>query len=201
MTRSIETTRVASAFFLSGAAALVYQVAWQRLLFVIVGVDTESVTIVVSTFMLGLGLGAVLGGWLADRSPRRILLAFCAFEAGIAAFGLVSVDLMLSTSVLFAGLPRGLAAALSFALLVLPTVCMGATLPMLVAHAYQTSRNIGVSTGTLYFINTLGAALGTLAMGWFLLYWLDLREAVRVAAGLNLLASAVIGVGLIGRPT
>lgn len=67
---------IAAAFFLSGFAALVYQLAWQRLLFVMVGVDIESVTIIVSTFMLGLGLGAVLGGWLADRWPTRILLAF-----------------------------------------------------------------------------------------------------------------------------
>jgi hypothetical protein len=57
--RSIEATRVAAAFFLSGFAAAVYQVAWQRLLFVIVGVDIESITIIVSTLMLGLGVGAL----------------------------------------------------------------------------------------------------------------------------------------------
>ena len=60
-------------FFLSGIAALVYQVCWQRMLFVAFGVDIESVTIIVSTFMFGLGARALLGGELADRYPRSAL--------------------------------------------------------------------------------------------------------------------------------
>jgi predicted membrane-bound spermidine synthase len=191
-------TRVGIAFFLSGAAALIYQVAWQRLLFVAVGVDLESVTIVVSTFMLGLGLGAVLGGWLADRLPGRILVAFCLFEAAIALYGAFSTDLLLASAAAFAGLGRTQAAALSFALLLLPTVAMGATLPMLVADATARSGNVGVSTGTLYFINTLGAALGSMAVGFLLLYWLDLRQATLLAAALNALASATVATALVG---
>ncbi|WP_457443007.1 fused MFS/spermidine synthase [Roseateles sp. P5_E4] len=193
------TGPVATAFFLSGFAALVYQLAWQRLLFVVVGVDIESVTIIVSTFMLGLGVGAVLGGQLADRWPNRILAAFCVFEALIALYGLASVDLLQTCAALFAGLSRPAAAALSFALLILPTVCMGATLPMLVAHGWQRSGNVGVSTGTLYFINTLGAACGAFAIGFVLLYWLDLRQVVWLASGLNAAASAVVALNLRGR--
>ena len=193
------TLRIAAAFFLSGFAALVYQLAWQRLLFAVVGVDIESVTIVVSTFMLGLGLGALLGGVLADRWPARILLAFCLFEGAIATYGLVSVDLLQACAALFAGLSRPAASGLSFALLILPTVCMGATLPMLVAHAWRSSGNVGVSTGTLYFINTLGAACGAFAMGFVLLYWMDLRQAVWLAAGLNVTASLFVASLLRGR--
>ena len=199
MERSIGAIRVAAAFFLSGFAALVYQVAWQRLLFVVVGVDIESVTIIVSTFMLGLGIGAALGGILADRFPQRILLAFCLFESGIAAYGLISVDLLTSSGYLFTGLSHSAAALLCFALLLLPTVCMGATLPMLIAHAFKTSGNVGMSTGTLYFINTLGAAIGALAVGFFLLYWLDIPQTVGVAASMNLAASALVATALVWR--
>lgn len=190
------TVRVALAFFLSGSAALIYQVAWQRLLFAVVGVDIESVTIVVSTFMVGLGLGAVLGGWLADRLPTRILAAFCLFEAAIALYGWWSADLLLASAGAFAGLGRLQAAGLSFLLLLLPTVAMGATLPMLVADAYTRTRHVGVSTGTLYFINTCGAALGSLSVGLVLPYWLDLRQVTHLAAGLNLLASALVATAL-----
>jgi MFS family permease len=197
--KSIGTTRVAAAFFLSGFAALVYQVAWQRLLFVIVGVDIESITIVVSTFMLGLGVGAALGGIIADRFPQRILLTFCLCEGAIAAYGVISVDLLISSGHLFSGLGRPTAAALSFALLLLPTMCMGATLPMLIAHAFKTSGNVGVSTGALYFINTLGAAIGAFAVGFFILYWLDIRETVRVAASMNIAASAIVASALVRR--
>lgn len=199
MGRSIGAVRVAAAFFLSGFAALVYQVAWQRLLFVIVGVDIESITIIVSTFMLGLGVGAALGGIIADRFPQRILLTFCLFEGVIAAYGLISVDLLISSGHLFSGLDRPAAALLSFALLLLPTMCMGATLPMLIAHAFKTSGNVGMSTGTLYFINTLGAAIGAFAVGFFILYWLDIRQTVSVAAGMNLAASAIVATALVWR--
>jgi predicted membrane-bound spermidine synthase len=181
--------RIGAAFFLSGAAALIYQVVWQRLLFTVVGVDIESVTIVVSTFMLGLGLGALVGGRIADRWPHRVLVAFALCELGIGVFGYFSADLILGMGQVFAQLSRPMAAALSFGMLVFPTLCMGATLPMLVADAFRASRNIGVSTGALYFINTLGAALGACAVGFVLLYWLDLRQTVAAAAGLNAVAA------------
>ena len=77
------TQRLAPLFFVSGAAALIYQVCWQRLLFTALGVDMESVTLIVSVFMLGLGLGALLGGQLADRFPGRALGLFAAAELGI----------------------------------------------------------------------------------------------------------------------
>jgi len=190
----VEKTRIGIAFFLSGLAALVYQVAWQRLLFVVIGVDLESVTIVVSTFMLGLGAGAVLGGWLADVLPRRILLVFCLFELGISAFGCFSVDAILALSQTFTSLSRLEASVLCFMILLFPTVCMGATLPMLVANAARSSGNIGLSTGSLYFINTAGAALGAFGMGFVLLYWLDIRESVLVAAAANASGSLIIAI-------
>ena len=49
-------------FFFSGFPALIYQLTWQRALFRIFGVNIESVTIVVTAFMLGLGLGSLAGG-------------------------------------------------------------------------------------------------------------------------------------------
>ena len=77
-------------FFFSGFPALIYQLTWQRELFLIFGVNIESVTIVVTAFMLGLGFGSLAGGWLsciasatdADGcSPRsrcsRLCLASC----------------------------------------------------------------------------------------------------------------------------
>lgn len=190
---ALQDWRIVSAFFLSGFAALVYQVIWQRLLFVVVGVDIESVTIVVSAFMLGMGVGAVVGGWLADRVSEHILLVFCLAEIAIACYGLVSVDLLAGSAEFFGGMGRSAAATLCFGLLLLPTVCMGATLPLLVAHAFRSSRSVGVSTGTLYFVNTLGAAGGALAVGFLLLYWFDMHQVARLAAGTNLLAALIIG--------
>lgn len=78
-------------FFLSGFPALLYQVVWQRALFAIYGVNIESVTIVVSAFMLGLGIGSLVGGLLSERPGMPLLLFFGAAELGIACFGVVSL--------------------------------------------------------------------------------------------------------------
>jgi hypothetical protein len=67
---------------------------------------------------------------------------------------------------------------------------MGATLPMLVAFLVRTIGNVGVSIGGLYFINTAGAAIGALAVGFLLLYYLELDTTIYAAAGVNFLVAA-----------
>src|ERR1700741_1772451 len=92
-------------FFFSGAPALIYQLTWQRALFLIFGVNIESVTIVVTAFMLGLGIGSLAGGWLSKRRgiPLLPLLAFIEFITG--SFGLVSMALFDTVGELVIGWP------------------------------------------------------------------------------------------------
>lgn len=178
-------------FFLSGAAALAYQVCWQRVLFFSLGTDVESVTVVVSTFMLGLGLGALAGGWLADRFSSRIVVLFAAAEAGIGGFGLISPALLTGVADSLVQSSRAVTAAASFGLLLFPTCLMGATLPMLIAHFLRHYGSVGVSTGQLYFVNTLGAAIGALSVGLYGFSFLTLREVIYCAAAVNLIVAAV----------
>src|SRR5436305_14412780 len=77
-------------FFVSGFAALLYQVIWQRLLVFFSGADVYAVTLIVTTFMAGLGLGNLRGGYLADRFSRRTyLLMFVAAEVALKSFRLL----------------------------------------------------------------------------------------------------------------
>jgi predicted membrane-bound spermidine synthase len=188
-----------AAFFVSGTAALIYQVCWQRLLFQAFGVDIESVTIIVSTFMLGLGVGALAGGELADRYPGRALALFAATELAIAAFGALSPWLIRAVGAATVRGSLAEIAAVNFLLLLVPTVLMGATLPILVTHVVRHLRNIGVSIGLLYFANTLGAALGAAATGMLALYYLGLSTTLYVAAALNVCVSAGVWFGIRGR--
>lgn len=169
-------------FLLSGACALVYQVAWQRILFASFGADLESITIIVSAFMLGLGAGALAGGALADRWPKHALALFALAEGGIGLFALGSPALFrwVGEATVTASLP--VIAAVNFALVLVPTLLMGASLPILVADLARRWRNIGRATGQLYAVNTLGAALGALLAGFVLFYWLTLDNAIRLAA-------------------
>lgn len=183
---------VAIPFLTSGFAALTYQVCWQRLLFAAFGADIESITIIVSSFMLGLGVGAHVGGQLADAFPRRIVALFAGAELAIGLFGLASPLLIAWVAQLTLQAAPATVAVANFALILLPTTLMGATLPMLVAFLVQKSANVGVSIGGLYFINTLGAAIGAAAVGLVLLHHLDLVETIYFAAALNFFAAALL---------
>jgi hypothetical protein len=69
---------------------------------------------------------------------------------------------------------------------------MGATLPMLVAFLVRSQGNVGVSIGGLYFINTLGAALGATTVGFFWFYYFGLNATIYGAAVINLMVSASV---------
>jgi predicted membrane-bound spermidine synthase len=181
---------VHAVFFLSGAAALAYQLCWQRLLFVSFGIDIESVTIIVSTFMLGLGIGAWVGGRVADRWPTRLVAMFAAFELAIGLFGLASEPLIRTVATHTLGSPRVAVATVNFALLLIPTSLMGATLPILVTHAVRQNGLIGASIGRLYFVNTLGAALGTLALTSFGFRHIGITTTIWLAALVNFVVAS-----------
>ncbi|QBH02975.1 hypothetical protein EYC57_05445 [Xanthomonas oryzae] len=171
-------------FFLSGAAALIYQVSWQRLLFSGLGADTLSVAVIVSVFMLGLGLGALIGGWAADRatSPLRWFLAV---ELGIACYGICSVAVIDRVMMHAGGLGHGVVMLGALFALIVPTTLMGMTLPILVILLDRVVRNIGEATGSLYLANTMGAASGAIGTGLYLFHIMDLRQVTWLAAAIN----------------
>jgi predicted membrane-bound spermidine synthase len=172
-------------FCASGFAALLYQVVWQRALFTIYGINIESVTMVVTAFMLGLGFGSLIGGALSRRPERPVLLYFAGFELAIGAYGacsLIVFEWVGSATVLSSSWLIGLT---TFALVLVPTLLMGATLPLLVAHAVSVSRNVGRSVGWLYFVNTLGSAGAAFAAVWWILGGLGQQGTVLLAAGVN----------------
>jgi predicted membrane-bound spermidine synthase len=89
--RGLDLALVGLLFAMSGAAALVYQVAWQRILALHTGVSVQSVATIVAAFMLGLGLGSEAGGALSARvSARRALAIFAGIELGIGGFAVCS---------------------------------------------------------------------------------------------------------------
>jgi len=182
-------------FFLSGAAALVYQVAWQRLLALHSGVGLYSVSMIVAAFMAGLGIGSHLGGRASARvAPGAALRAFALLELLIGAFGSASTwiyyDWLYPRAVHLAS-PSWPAGLVHFAALLPPTLLMGMSLPFLVRALVTDAEGAGRRIGWLYGINVLGAAAGALAGPWLLFPRGGIRGAVLSAAGANL----VVGLG------
>jgi spermidine synthase len=182
-------------FLLSGATSLMYEVAWAKLLTLEFGSAAWSIATVVASFMAGLGSGGAWAGRRADRI-RRPLRVYGFLELGIALFGMVSGPLLENIARVLDplyGLVDGYFAfyllaqfLLSFVMLVVPTFLMGASLPVLIVAVSREEtfrRNVAV----FYGINTLGAAIGTLVAGVFLLSALGIAHTIWVAVALGLL--------------
>jgi spermidine synthase len=177
-------------FFASGFPALIYQIVWQRALFAIYGLNIQSVTIVVSAFMLGLGLGSLAGGALS-RSARLPLVAwFGLAEFGTAAFGLESLRLFRWIGEFTAGSSAVMTGLAAFSLIIVPTLLMGATLPLLVEHSVRSSHNVGSSVGGLYFANTLGSGVACFVAADVLMRLLGQSGSLHLAASINTLVGA-----------
>lgn len=191
LARGFSEQAIVPIFFGSGFAALLYQVAWQRALFTIFGTGSESVTVVVTAFMLGLGLGGLLGGWAAGRVSSQLKM-FAGLELGIGLFGLISLAVFGWVGQYTAKWNLLGVAVTSMLLLLIPTLLMGATLPMLVTHGVKRYPNVGRSVGLLYFTNTLGSAAACFVSAYYLLPDLGLSGAVRVAAFINITLALVV---------
>lgn len=149
-------------FFLSGAAALIYQTAWHRLLGLFAGADTIAAALIVGAFLLGLGIGSLVAGFYADRLSRRAsLVAFAICEVGIAAFALISPWLyydVIYRELLPLSSSRAVIFAIVFASLLWPTFLMGCSLPFLSKAVVSQISGSAKLIGWLYGLNTLGAA-------------------------------------------
>lgn len=192
--KMIETQRelistLAAIFFISGFSALIYQVCWQRLLFTGFGVDLTSVTIIISIFMVGLGMGAFYGGRMADKFKENTIFIFCLIELLIGVFGFFSSKLILLLQDHFVYSSILKISFLNFILLLFPTFLMGSTLPLLTSFFNRFLNNVGESIGVLYFYNTLGAGFGALGTGFIFFNYIGLSETIYIAATLNMIVA------------
>ena len=189
------------AFLLSGMSGLMYQVVWVRMLTRYLGTTTSATTTVLCVFMGGLALGAFIGGKIADRIENR-LFGYVIIEIGIALTALLSSFTIISVlggvyvdfyqffgnNYLFLTTVRII---FSMICLLIPTVLMGSTLPLLVALITHHNHYFQHGLGRLYSINTYGAVLGVFLTGFFLLGALGERSSLYLAALLNLAAAVL----------
>lgn len=178
-------------FFFSGFASLIYQVSWQSLLTVYYGVGSVSIILIVSVYMLGLGLGALVGGILSENVRGRITL-YCIVELLIGFFGLVSLFFLEYLGRRTAGSSYPVSFVCMFLFLCIPTFLMGITLPLLTKIFNRIVHNFLVSVSYLYFINTLGAAAGAIFGSYVIVSFFGFDNAIYIAAAINFVLAALI---------
>lgn len=165
-------------FFLSGFTSLVFEVLWERMLMQVFGSTTFAISTLLTAFMAGLALGSILGGRVAHRI-KRPLLVYGLLEGCIGLYGLAVPFLLAALPDLYGAmfnrylgdfytfsLLRFLAV---FVILLLPTTLMGATLPIVSQWISRRERLFEGSIGLLYGMNTFGACIGCFLAGFVLL--------------------------------
>ncbi|HBH61706.1 MAG TPA: spermidine synthase [Nitrospiraceae bacterium] len=187
-------------FFLSGAAALVYQVVWVRSLILIFGGTHLAVTTVLSVFMGGLALGSYFIGRRVD-TMKRPLQFYGMLELGIAVSAMLFIVLLKVYPSVYIFLARGgetsrlyltvLRVFVTFLALIVPTTLMGGTLPVLVRFVSGQFRKVDTKLSLLYGFNTLGAVAGTASAAFVLLRFYSVSTALNTAIILNVIIGIV----------
>jgi spermidine synthase len=187
------------AIFLSGTAALIYQSLWLRALGLIFGTSSFAVAIVLSVFMLGLGLGSFIFGKLSEKVKHPKIL-FVVIELLIAILAMTSFMLLQDfsrfeslyyftynhTNFFILSLVRFL---ISFFILLPPSILIGGTIPVISKYCISSKETLGSQFGLLYTFNTLGAFVGVLLTGFLLIWLFGTIGTLSIAISLNVLAA------------
>jgi len=189
-------------FFLSGMSSLIYEAIWLRMLVLIFGSTTLAVSTVLTAFMGGLAIGSLWFGRFIDRW-KHPLLTYAILEIGIGLYALLvpvifpllvplyqSVWDLYHPTIFWFNLLRFI---LILVVLLIPTILMGATLPVLASHYTHRPERAEQRIGALYALNTTGAVAGTFATGFILLPALGVQTTTFVAVVFNLIIGIAAG--------
>jgi spermidine synthase len=193
---------IAVAFALSGLAALVYEVAWTRIVALLIGPSTYAFALMLSCFLVGLALGSALAARWIDRWRANAtgLMAFALAGAAIGALALLPAlsgvvpyvrEMTRQHSQSFYALYAAYFGLLAL-LLLLPTTILGAVFPVAVRAGLGGMADVGRKVGQLYAANTVGAIAGSVIGGFVLIPALGLARAVAVGVAIHLLAASVL---------
>jgi len=189
-------------FAVSGISGLIYEVTWSKYLSLFMGSTAYSHMIVLATFMGGLALGAFFWGRFADRTLNPLRM-YAALEIIIGAYCATYPFLMSVTEKLFILMATGfhlqvspvsltlVKILLSMTTLLLPTFCMGGTLPVLLKVLTRSLGEAGKDIATLYWVNSFGAVVGAALAGFFLIQRYSLDGATWIAAVINLVVGTI----------
>ena len=191
----------------TGFSGLVYEVAWQKYLAILLGSHSEATAAILGLFLAGLALGYGLFGGLTRRRversiatgrPARLLWLYGGVEACIGLWALVFPWTFAAVQALSLALPQGaggagfaIDVALSALLVLPPTLLMGSTIPLLTQVLARDLEHATRVHAWVYAFNTAGAFAGALAGGFWLIPRLGLDGTLFAMSAVNLAAGAV----------
>jgi spermidine synthase len=189
-------------FAVSGFSGLIYESIWTHYLKLFLGHAAYAQTLVLAIFMGGMALGSGLAGRRSQRW-RNLLRGYAVVEGTVGLLALAfhpifvgATELTFSSILPRLGSPQAVAAWkwLLGTILILPqSVLLGMTFPLMSAGLIRRAPDgSGRTLSTLYFVNSIGGAVGVLASGFFLIRAVGLPGTIAVAGGINLVLAAVV---------
>ena len=190
-----------AALAIAGCLGLFYQIAWTRLLIPVVGSSVYAFTIILTTVLLGIGVGSLLAAIPSFRESscwRAVAITMglgsCSVLAGL--FAVNELPRMFTAMAQGTGdrtwllfLSQGtLAASIVF----IPACCMGAALPLGIAAWRNEVGSRGWAVGGMYAANTIGAIVGSVLAGFAFLPWLGATGLIRLGATLGMVVTVVL---------
>lgn len=186
------------AFIFSGAAALIYEITWIRPLQFLLGSTTYTISIIFSAFMLGLALGS----WFISKRIGKIKnlpKTYAHIEMAIGLYGVLLLSIFNILPDIYDGLYflhgnfylfEIVQFLLVFIVLLVPTMLMGMTFPIIVK--YYTKNKLGRAIGEAYAANNLGAIIGSFAAGFILIPLIGIKGSIIFAGVINMLIGSLI---------
>jgi len=184
-------------FFFSGMTGLIYEILWTRMIVKVIGGAPFAISIILTVFMGGLGLGSYIASRYIDRveNPLKLVRLYGLLELAIGGYGFILPLLLVAFRPLYSVLYNQLFdyfmlySLLTFAgcglLLIFPVICMGATLPILCRFYVTNLSHLGGHVGRLYGLNTIGAAFGALIGGFWLIQYLGMWGSLTAVVTAN----------------
>ena len=192
---------VIGSFALSGFASLTYEVLWTRVFSLVLGSSVYAFTIMLATFLAGIGIGSILFAPLIDKRKNPIAW-FAALEAVIGAVALLSIFAYRELPFIFFSLKEAFGSQfwlflffqflLSAAIMIIPTLCMGAIFPLVGKICTEDLKTVGKNIGDIYFFNTAGSIFGAFAGGFILIPFIGVQNGVIIIAGLNMALCVIL---------
>ncbi len=196
------TVLIALMFGISGGASMIYEIAWTRALALVLGSSVYAFTTMLATFLIGLAAGSYAFSHFFRHREELRPSAFGWLEVFIGVSSLLIIpffdqlpDLFLQMAGLvnfsFGGV-QGIQFVMSFFVMIIPTLLIGATFPCVVKICTRNIQHLGGNIGSLYAINTFGSILGSFLGGFFLIPRMGAQNALTLAAFLNLGIGAIL---------
>jgi spermidine synthase len=186
---------------LSGVAAMIYQIAWTRVLLLSIGSSVYAFSLIVTAFICGLALGSLFIGKFIDRR-KHLVLGLGVVEGIIGISALLVVPLLgklpvVAAKSIFSSVNsfkhvHFVEFGIIFPLILIPTFMMGAAIPIAIKICARDIKRVGRFFGNVYAANTLGSIIGSFIAGFFLIPWLGAQKSIFIAVSMNIIVAVII---------